>query len=144
MTEVEFHQLDDTDREGRDRYACLLAHRCYQRGRRVHIQVRDAVHAAALDQLLWSFRDNSFLPHITCDAPGDAPVAIGYGSQSPRSHDVLVNLADQIPEHFGQFSQVYEIVIDEAEARGASRARYRFYRDRGFNLQHLAVQATAR
>jgi DNA polymerase III subunit chi len=144
MTQVEFHQLDDADAYGRDRYGCLLAHQCYQRGQRVHIQARDAGHARLLDQLLWSFRDNSFLPHAACDAPADAPVTIGHAGQSPRCDDVMINLDDQVPEFFSCFQQIYEIVIDEPGARQVARDHYRFYRDRGLPLQHLAIPATAR
>jgi len=144
MTLVEFHQLDAADRSERDRYGCLLAYRCYQHGHRVHIRVHDAAHAEVLDQLLWSFRDNSFLPHASSDSAEDTPVTIGHGTLPSRGEEVMVNLDDRVPEDFASFRQIYEIVIDEPEARQASRHHYRFYREHGLGLQHQSVPATAR
>ncbi len=52
-------------------------------------------------------------------------------------HQLLISLHDETPSYFSRFERVIEIVgADEADSlRG--RARFKFYRDRGYELRHI-------
>jgi DNA polymerase-3 subunit chi len=52
-------------------------------------------------------------------------------------HDeVLVNLREQWPACFSRFLRLVEIVGRDEADRQAARERFRFYRDRGYEIRH--------
>jgi len=59
-------------------------------------------------------------------------VLIAHAGESGDEHDVLINLAPDVPVFFSRFERVAEPVDAEPPARAASRERFRFYRDRGY------------
>ena len=63
MTRIDFYSL--TEDSGGDRFllTCRLVQRARGDGLRVYIETADAPTARQLDRLLWTFRDESFLPH---------------------------------------------------------------------------------
>ena len=89
-----------------------------------------------MDRLLWTFQEQSFLPHglLGEAVPEINPVLIGDAEQAHAEHDVLVNLAMETPTFFSRFERLAECVDNDDVARAASRERYRFYRDRGYPL----------
>lgn len=96
---------------------------------------RDSVRQ--LDDLLWTFRDGSFVPHDVVDAtPGEtpAPITIGCGLAPTRECDLLISLSDDIPEFADAFPRIAEIVTSDEDSRMLSRKRFVEYRDRGHTL----------
>jgi len=59
---------------------------------------------------------------------------IGAADDQPAHEQVLINLGDDVPGFFGRFERVAEIVL--AINRAGGRAKYRYYRDRGYPLFH--------
>lgn len=147
MTRIHFHLLPDQACGARNLYACQQAERAYREGRKVLIQAADIEHARQLDRLLWSFRDSSFLPHgllaSSETGPGTHavnPVHISYGDNAGDHHDLLINLANSIPEFFSRFDELQEIVVDQQEDLERSRKRYRYYMDHGYPLEHHRIR----
>ena len=53
----------------------------------------------------------------------------------PVVHEqVLVNLRDEAPPHFSRFERLMEIVTRDASDREHARERFRFYRERGYEI----------
>ena len=127
--------------EARERFACRLAEKVYRLGHKVLVHPRGPDHARRLDDLLWTWRDGSFVPHLVwADGldPADVratPVIIGDGVDPPVEADVLINLGDDVPSAFSRFDRVAEIVDGDPETRARSRTRFAFYRDRGYPLE---------
>jgi DNA polymerase-3 subunit chi len=135
MTRVDFHVLPADGKVESDRWACRLAAKAWKQGHRVYIQAASDTHAARIDDLLWTFRDVSFLPHCLIEARSDdIRVFIGHGEQQPDEHEVMINLAHPVPSFFSRFERVLEIVPAEDEPRRTARERYRFYQERGYTL----------
>ena len=134
MTRVDFYLLQDLDPEALQRFACRLASKALSGGKRVHLHTEDAVQAQAMDELLWRYPEQRFLPHAQLSQRvATAPISIG--SIDPEDCDeVLINLASVIPTFFGRFDRVAEIIL--GNQRDAGRARYKQYRDRGYPLFH--------
>lgn len=63
-------------------------------------------------------------------------VAIGYCHEPAGRRDVLINLSDTVPVFFSRFRRTLEVVGGSETARDNSRARYRFYKSRGYPLNH--------
>ena len=65
------------------------------------------------------------------------PVILDHDGEQLVHDDVLINLQQQYPPFFSRFRRLIEIVgLDEAD-RSAARERYRFYRDRGYEIKLL-------
>lgn len=139
MTRIDFYILEHGGPEQGPQVACRVAEKAYLAGHRVYIHTSDARQAERLDELLWTFRQGSFVPHqkLETGTPADAltPIHIGWGGE-PEVHDeVLINLAAEVPLFFSRFQRVAEIVPPGDDARQLGRARYKFYRDRGYPLE---------
>ncbi len=134
-TRVDFYILSGTDAGSRLQFACRLTEKAYKLDNKTHAHVTGAAQARQLDELLWTFRQGSFIPHeITGSTPqADTPVTIGHDGKATLTGDLLINLADKIPPFFDQFSRIAEIVDSSAECRQHGRERYSFYRDNGYS-----------
>ena len=132
---VDFYTLGEPDRRARLVTACRLAEKAYEQGLRVAVRTTSAAETAEFDELLWTFSDRSFVPHVVWPAEPDAvaatPVLVG-SSSLPQSHrDVLINLAPDAPADFSAYARVCEVVGGDEDARKAGRHRWRTYRDAG-------------
>jgi len=138
MTRVDFYVLDKSRHE-QLRLACHLAEKAYLSGMTVYINAASRTQAMQLDKLLWVFRDDSFVPHhffnqTRAAPPGEENVVIGCGDESQQHHDMLINLAEEVPGMFSRFTRVAELVDRGDDAKAIGRNRFRFYRDRGYSL----------
>ncbi len=140
MTKIDFYLLDNDEAQERERTACRLADKAFRQGHRVYMHTDYEADARHLDQLLWTFSPGSFIPHglHSSNIDPDIPVCLGHGtSASPPAgfDDVLISLADSVPEFFSRFERVAEIVGTGETDKQQARERYRFYRDHGYELQ---------
>jgi len=137
MTEVDFYILDSNDPQQRTLFACRLTDKAYRLGHRVYIHTASAEQTSQLDELLWTFQQNSFVPHEVYRDGGDdrPPVQLGHNSEPDASHAVLINLAPEVPLFFSRFERVAELVNGEETIRQQSRQRYSFYKERGYPLR---------
>ncbi|TFG79503.1 MAG: DNA polymerase III subunit chi [Chromatiales bacterium] len=136
MTQVDFYLLQDNEPEACSLLACRLTEKAYKKGHRVYIHAESGAQLRQLDELLWSFRAGSFLPHaVVQDRPAEPqPILLGNDSEPQGMDDVLVNLASEVPPFFSRFKRVAELVGGDEAARSAARERYRFYQQRGYTL----------
>lgn len=138
MARVDFYLLAAAGEASRERFACRLAEKAYRLQHSVHIQAGDRERAAQLDDLLWTFRDGSFVPHELIDA-GDAaveaPITIGCTAASYRPADLLINLTDTVPPELGPFPRVAEIVTSDEDRKRHSRKLFADYRAQGHALE---------
>ena len=135
MSRVDFYVLSQPGEQARQLFACRLAEKAYRLDHTVHIVTQDRATAERIDDLLWTFRDGSFVPHHVTDRDGDAersPVTIGSAAIDGR--DLLINLADEIPECADTFPRIAELVTSDEAAKQLSRRRYAAYRDQGHEL----------
>jgi len=140
MTRVDFYVLEDGTEQARERFACRLVDKAWRLNHTVFVKTASPAEAERLDEMMWTFSDGSFLPHVL-DAPGiDAalaaatPVRVGAGEPSFEA-ELLVNLDREVPLFFSRFERVVEIVGGDEAQRTLGRERFRFYRDRGYALE---------
>ncbi len=135
MTRVGFYVVQAAGASDRLHVAARLADKALAQGHRIFINAVDRPQAEALDELLWSFRPASFLPHGLAGAESSEQVAIGWG-QDPGSHnDLLINLQLEIPAFFSRFKRVAEVVTQDEHSLAALRKSWVFYKDRGYQLE---------
>ncbi|MFT4045192.1 MAG: DNA polymerase III subunit chi [Solimonas sp.] len=119
--------------------ACKLCDKAIAAGHRIYANVPDVAAAEELDMALWTVRQGSFIPHERYDgrtAPAEPlpTVLIGRDEPPETHHGVMLNLGLEVPDFFSRFERVLEIVAPDAQGRAKSRERYRYYRDRGYEL----------
>ncbi len=137
MTRIDFYVLPNADPAQRPLLACKLAEKAYSQGLKVYIHTASESDTQQLDELLWTFRDGSFLPHAIHSAvAGDPPpILLGHDHEPATHTDVLINLGTDIPKFFGRFERVAELVDQRTELLTQSRERFRYYRERGYELK---------
>ncbi len=149
MARVDFYVLAGSGETARRRFACRLAEKAYRLSHTVHIHTPDSASARQLDDLLWTYRDGSFVPHEVVTASQtevDSPVTISHEPRSNAAAELLINLSDDFPEPYAvespaeaeaaaSFPRIAEIVTSDADSRRQSRERYARYRDLGHTLE---------
>ena len=135
MTKVDFY----TGSKDKLRTACQLSHKAMQNGVRVILSAPDPATRDALDKLLWHYPATAFIPHCRDEADDAAqmPVVLNHGSEKFPHHDLLISLHNECVPFFSRFERVIEIVSHDAEDSRLGRERFKFYRDRGYELSHI-------
>lgn len=131
---IDFYVLPATDPGARLHFTCRLTEKVYVMKHQIHAHTASSGQARELDELMWTFRQGSFLPHTLSMSATDklAPVTIGSDEQATVGGDLLINLADTIPTFFDRFTRVAEIIDGTQESRRLGRERFGFYRDNGY------------
>jgi DNA polymerase III subunit chi len=139
MTEVKFFFNVDS----RITYACKLAKKAIEGGKRLVVYAPDVGIAADFDRALWTFSPLSFVPHVRAEhaLASETPVVIANAESNLPHHDAILNLGDDPPPYFTRFEFLREVVSTDAEDRGRARERLKFYKSRGFNVLTLDMAA---
>lgn len=135
MTLVGFYVVQTAAPGERLQVAARLADKAFRRGHRIFINASDQGQAEELDQLLWTFRPSSFIPHGLCGQEHSDTVAIGWGQDPDNHSDLLINLQLEVPSFFSRFKRVAEVVTPEPASLTALRKSWKFYQDRGYQLE---------
>ena len=115
--------------------AVRLADKAFHRGHRVFINATDEAQARTLDDLLWTYRATSFLPHGLHGEEQSEHIAIGWGQEPEGHNDLLINLQLGVPVFFSRFRRVAEVVTQDPASLDAQRRSWRFYKERGYKLE---------
>ena len=135
MTRVGFYVVQAATAGQRLQVAARLADKAYNQGHRIYINAVDKAQAQALDELLWSFRPASFLPHALAGEERSDQIAIGWGQDPGKHSDLLINLQLDIPPFFSRFARVAEVVTQDETSLAALRKSWVFYKERGYHLE---------
>jgi DNA polymerase-3 subunit chi len=137
MTEVLFYHLQGMSLEG---VLPPLLEKSLERGWRVVVQSTSLERAEALDAHLWTYSDDSFLPHATwrvADA-SDQPIILAIDDGNPNRANVrfLVDNA-ALPEDCDSYERVVLVFNgDDAEAVSAARENWTACKARGFEVTY--------
>ena len=132
MTDVHFYHLQ---RQSLEAALPVLLGRARERGWRALVKVGSTDRMAALDDHLWSYSDESFLPHGTEAEPDAAeqPVLLTLGDTNPNGAAMLF-LAEGAawPAELSGFERV-ALLLDgrDEDAVAAARDSWRRLRDGG-------------
>ena len=116
------------------RLVCELARKAHDAGQWTLVLARDQAQAEALDDLLWAFDEDAYVPHqLAGDEEDDlAPVLIATPAMDVPMRPLLINLREAAVD--GSFERVLEVVPADEYARGPLRERWKAYKARGFEL----------
>ena len=133
MTRIDFY----TQVENKTRLAFTIGCKVVAREQRMVILLQDANAMDELDKSLWSLAATSFLPHCKESDPlaPRTPIILTCSKPPADADQVLLNLAAGPPDFFGRFERLIEFVGTQPDDIARSRERFRFYRDRGYEIQ---------
>lgn len=135
MTKVDFY-TGSTDKL---RTACQLSHKAMQNGLRVLLHAPDETVAESLDKLLWHYPATAFIPHCRSHEAeaSSMPVVLGYDGATLPHSELLISLHTECLPFFSRFARLIEIVGLEEEDKRQGRERFKFYKDRGYEMRHF-------
>jgi DNA polymerase-3 subunit chi len=145
MTErVDFYILKDASPKQGWHFACRLTEKAYLRALRVAVLAEDDDAARGLDDLLWTFNDRAFVPHVRHrDEPADpsTPVYVTCAPDGGPGADLLVNLSNRLPSDPRRFARIAEIIDADDGRKRQGRERFKSYRELGMPLETHQLDA---
>lgn len=141
-TRIDFYSLERDSSGDRFILCCRLVERIRAQSLRILIHCPNADEAQHLERLLWTFREDGFIPHGRMGHvdPVITPVLISPDGEPASEDQVLINLAPEIPPFFTRFARLCELIDHDPRLRAAGRERFRQYRARGYALEHHAIR----
>ncbi|MEX0375240.1 DNA polymerase III subunit chi [Spiribacter pallidus] len=130
MPRIDFYILDRGGDDAREHFCCRLAARAWQQGLDVHIRTADEASAQRLDEALWTFEPESFIPHGQSSQDGHNPIVI---HPDPAPGRLLINLGEDLPAQWSERERIAEIITADEAVRRAGRQRYRDYQQAGID-----------
>src|SRR3990167_2159759 len=132
---VDFYVIDEQDNTyQKDLIACKLIEKAYNKGHRIFVFCDNEQQAHHIDELLWTFKEESFIPHnLQGEGPDSPPpIQIGFDPNLCIFNDLLLNMSQTIPEFYTRFKRVLEIVTNETKE--IAREHYRYYKQQRAQL----------
>jgi DNA polymerase III subunit chi len=107
--------------------------------RQVTIAAADEAAASKISADLWQHSPESFLPNVLANHPAAAqtPVVIHWQEKPLHQDELLINLTSNQPAFFSRFTHLVELVSDDEQDKISARARFKFYRDRGYEIKSI-------
>lgn len=132
MAEISFYILPTQSQQERTLFACKLIEKAYRSGCFCYVLTDSAGQSQQIDNLLWTFRAGSFIPHqlYTGDIPTTEQVLIGSLPAPAQWQKTVINLSSQC----ANAERVLEILDNSEATKAVGRERYRHYKEAGHNL----------
>ena len=132
--QVFFHYFEKTS--GRDLlvYICRLVEKGYKQGSKpIYIHFDSENEAKEFDSLLWTFRQESFIPHTILGNPEQekTPVIIGWDTNQIETAEALINVSQGIPRASTSTSKIHEIVGSDENKKNKAREKWKAYKANG-------------
>ena len=137
MPDISFYVLATESSQERHLFACKLIEKAYRSGSFAYVLTDSAEQSQLIDDLLWTFRAGSFVPHqvYTGEPPGiDSIVLIGSSTPPVNWERTLINLSSQCPQDFQQAGRILEILDNSEQTKSWGRQRYRAYQQAGMEI----------
>lgn len=129
--QVDFYVLQDPSQSA-EQQTCSLALMAWEQGHRIMVLAPDQAQAQRLDELMWDYPRDRFLPHAQKQQPVPAPVMIGVMADlDDDAGEAIINLTQHAVPQPERFRRVLELVPANDAQRQASRVKFREYRGRG-------------
>ena len=121
------------------RFACKLVEKALAQQLSCYIHTDSLRSCEYMDDMLWTYRDISFIPHAIYPSETDLPVLLGYQDEEPPQADFLINLSNKSPHFLNRFDKVAEVLDQEVKILQAGRKRYAYYREQGYTLKYYQL-----
>ncbi len=138
MPDISFYLLPSDSEKKRLYFVCKLVEKAYRNSHKAYILTASEQQSQLLDNLLWTFRAGSFIPHqIYSSSLPDIENQILIGSQSAPKlwQTTIINISNSCPENISSAVRILEILDNSELIKKAGRERYRQYQQQGFAIE---------
>lgn len=141
MGAVDFYILDSVDPRNRLLIACRLCEKAWHGGYRTLILNESTDQQRIVDDLLWTFRSGSFVPHAIDHNPSQilAPVILSESLHLEAEFNLLINLKSSPIHPPESIERIIEIIDQDEQTRRAGRQRYRIYQKIGKTVRNHRI-----
>lgn len=139
MPRADYYVLPHSDHDSRELFVCRLCDKLSTQKLSIHIYLGSETDLTQLDQRLWSFRADAFLPHTILGHEPSAPITLSTDEDAQVEADLLINLGVSPPKCASRFERVAEIVIQQSEILNASRESFKIRRDAGWEVHNHKI-----
>ena len=137
-TNVLFHHFESIERKDFLIYVCKLIEKGYKQNiNPIFIKTDTQKQAEELDKVLWTFRQESYIPHtlVDQDSNNTQPVQIGWIDNEIDDAEAIINLSDGMPDISNHLKKIHEIIENIDEKKEKARERWKKYKSIGFNIK---------
>jgi len=137
--DVLFHHFRSIGSKNYLLYVCKLVEKGFkQKIQPIYIQTKNQQQAIQLDKLLWTFKQDSFIPHTIVGNSGldSTPVQIGWNENQFHTAAAIVNLSEEIPISYLESKKIHEIIDDDEVKKNKARERWKNYKSEGCHLSY--------
>ena len=138
MKRVDFYLLKSSTFSDQIGFCCRLSEKALAQQNNIHIQTKDGIQSDALNEALWSFKADSFLPHtIGQDLHQTFPITIdsqALAQQSKTQRDLLILLCSEIPRHHENFVRMCVVVPNQETDIQLAREQYKHFKKQGLTV----------
>jgi len=133
MKRADFYLLNGSTFSDQLNFCCRLAEKALSKNNKIHIQTTESIQNEALNEALWAFKAESFLPHaVGQDQFKDYPITIDTGSDKlnlnpmeEENRNLLILLANTLPANYASFERLSLVIINQKELIQESRELYK-------------------
>lgn len=136
MSEVRFYHLE---RQSQMQVLPLLLSKALERGHRIVVKMDNVATVEQMNDHLWTYNPNVFLPHGSAKNGNAAlqPIYLTDQDENPNDADVLILCSGARSEMQGDFTLCCEMLNGhDAEDVSAARARWKEYKKREFDVTY--------
>jgi len=133
-TQVTFYELTHADEQDDGHFfLCRLIEKAWSLGHHILVWSDNETVLRTLDDKLWQFSQESFLPHGRFGEVDYSPVLLvtGLPPANRQARDLLINLTASAPANAAEFKRIIELVPFSEEKKNPSRSRFKQYRAMG-------------
>ena len=136
MADIRFYHLETSTL---DKALPVIVMKAHDTGKKIVIKTSDKKEIVRLNDLLWTFHSEIFLPH---GAEGDKnadkqPIWITTGDENPNNAEILILTHGCTHEDIGAYGMVCEMLDARVESQiTAARSRWKIYKDEGHELTY--------
>ncbi len=137
MAEVSFYILPSESTQERYEFACKLIEKAYRSGCFCYVLTDNAEQSQKIDDLLWTFRAGSFIPHqiYTGELPTLEKVILISSLDVPELwQKTVINLSSYCPKQVDNIERILEILDNSEATKELGRNRYRQYQQSGVTI----------
>jgi len=146
MTRVDLYLLKGNSFSDQIDFCCRLTEKAFSKHPKIHIQTAEAIQSEALDKALWSFKTDSFLPHVVGQVKGgqikegqakanQAPITIDtLPPEQADEQNLLISLSKTIPNSFLNFERLCLVILNIESDIQAARDTYKKLKKQGIEV----------
>jgi len=136
MNKADFYLLAGSRPSDLIHFTCKLVEKAFRQEHKIHIQAASPEQLEDLDDALWSFKPDSFLPHtIGQGQHQDYPITLDIISRNQGHRDLLIILVPELPVNCHEFKRLGLIAPNQDTRLQAARVSYKQLKSEGIDAQ---------